>query len=101
MAALQRSLDTGPFPVGTILPSRPLQRADDDAAAADVVTPPPDGAVGAAGVSAGVATGGTPGPTARELDELAGKLYEPLRRRLHRELLVDRERDGSLLSLGR
>jgi hypothetical protein len=101
MAALQRSLDTGPLPVGTILPSRPLQRAEGDAAPAEATPPTGGEAAGATGASAGAAPGTTPGPTARELDELAGKLYEPLRRRLHRELLVDRERDGSLLSLGR
>jgi hypothetical protein len=80
-----------------IMPSRPLQRADGDAAPAEAALPA--GAGG--GASAGAAAGGAPGPSARELDELAKKLYEPLRRRLHRELLVDRERDGSLLSLGR
>jgi len=101
MAALQRSVDAGPQPVGTILPSRPVQRAEEDAAPAETTPPTGGEAAGATGASAGAAPGTTPGPSARELDELAGKLYEPLRRRLHRELLVDRERDGSLLSLGR
>lgn len=58
---------------------------------------------GAAAAGAGAAGSGAPGagPSARELDELARKLYEPLRRRFQRELTVDRERDGSLLSTGR
>jgi hypothetical protein len=68
---------------------------------ADVQRAPADAApVAATGGTSGAGAAGA-GPSARELDELARKLYEPLRRRLHRELLVDRERDGSLLNLGR
>jgi hypothetical protein len=83
-AMIQRSLESS-----TVSASADVQRAPEDAAP---VAPP---AGGAAGGAAGA------GSSARELDELAKKLYEPLRRRLHRELLVDREREGSLLNLGR
>jgi hypothetical protein len=41
------------------------------------------------------------GPTERELDDLARRLYDRIRLRLRRELIVDRERAGVLIDLGR
>jgi hypothetical protein len=47
----------------------------------------------------GAVTGG--GPSDRELDALAGRIYERIRRRFRSELLVDRERSGALVEFGR
>jgi hypothetical protein len=44
--------------------------------------------------------GGAPATRADEdLDDLARRLYDRLRSRLHRELLVDRERSGMVTDL--
>jgi hypothetical protein len=56
------------------------------------------------GDAAGAATGGAATPGAgseKELDELARKLFPRLRLRFRHELLVDRERIGTLVDFGR
>ena len=59
-------------------------------------------AAAAGGGSAGAGGGGGGGvPTGdKELDELARRLYDRLRSRLRMELLIDRERSGTLSDLG-
>jgi hypothetical protein len=55
----------------------------------------------AAGAGASAGATAVPNPTldGAGLDELAGRLYDRIRLRLRRELLVDRERAGALQDL--
>ena len=89
---------------------QPVQRSFDDAAepsdSAPAVTLAPmvsrqaDDAGGGGGTAGG--GGATPGAgSEKELDELARKLFPRLQIRLRSELLVDRERIGSLVDFGR
>jgi hypothetical protein len=67
-----------------------IQRATDDAGTG---TPPP--AVATSTPGGGPLAGGSD----KDLDELAHRLYDRIRRRLSRELLADRERAGMLTDL--
>jgi hypothetical protein len=57
---------------------------------------PSDSAGGTPEPGAGGSTAATPAASERDLDELARRLYDRIRLRLSRELLVDRERAGAL-----
>lgn len=80
---------------GPTIPLAPLQRADvssEPLAGAET----PAAAPGAAGAPAGAG-----GPTQdKELDELARRLYDRIGGRLRRDLLVERERAGTLVDRG-
>jgi hypothetical protein len=67
-----------------------IQRATGESASA---TPPPAVATSTPG-------GGLSGGSDKDLDELARRLYDRIRRRLSSELLADRERAGMLTDLG-
>jgi len=84
--------DTGteaaPSPGAAIVPSDMVQRAPDTDAPAMDASPP--------GASGATATATAAGDSEKDMDELAGKLYDRIRGRLRTELLVDRERAGLL-----
>ncbi len=103
-------------------PAIPVQRAAGDAAQAAVDSVPSGGDedlgwLGGPAPSAGgpasfaqradeAAATASPGagggsPSDQDLDVLAGRLYERIRRRFRSELIVDRERSGALVELGR
>jgi len=80
--------EAAPSPGAAIVPSDMVQRTPaSDAPAADVS---PAAAAGA------TATATPAGDSEKDMDELAGKLYDRIRGRLRTELLVDRERAGLL-----
>ena len=80
--------EAAPRPGAAIVPSDMVQRTPaSDAPAADVS---PAAAAGA------TATATPAGDSEKDMDELAGKLYDRIRGRLRTELLVDRERAGLL-----
>jgi hypothetical protein len=92
--------DGGPHHTG-------IQRLADDAppSSADAASPAGSGPasnVTASALAAGASTGASaasPSLDGAGLDELAGRLYDRIRLRLRRELLVDRERAGALQDL--
>jgi hypothetical protein len=77
---------------GTAMMAPPTVQREASAAVAVADSPSP-GATHATGTAA------TSSDTEKDMDELAGKLYDRIRGKLRTELLVDRERAGFLTDL--
>jgi hypothetical protein len=69
------------------------------AAGADATAPAQRADAGALAASA--AGGGAAGPSERDLELLAGRLFDRIERQLRAELIADRERTGALVDIGR
>jgi hypothetical protein len=88
VAALERAADSWPDGGAAMMAPTSVQR---DSSAGGAVADAP--APGATQASATVASASN---NEKDMDELAGKLYDRIRGRLRTELLVDRERAGLL-----
>jgi len=88
----------GPEPApGSTAASSTTQRAGDTGPAADAGVD----STSATSSDPGAAPAGGTGPSERDLDALAGRLFDRIERSLRTELLVDRERAGTLVDIGR
>ncbi|WP_155944219.1 hypothetical protein [Mycobacterium sp. 360MFTsu5.1] len=79
---------------------REMQSAPDPVVQAAAENAPPQGDAPTPGAPAAAAASGH-APSPKEVDELVGRLYEPLAARLRAELWLDRERAGALMGLHR
>jgi hypothetical protein len=86
-----------PAPPSTAAPTSTAQRAGEAGPAADAGID----ATSATSSDPGAAPAGGAGPSERDLDALAGRLFDRIERSLRAELLVDRERAGTLVDIGR
>ncbi len=80
---------------------RLIAGSDDGAPSATPSTPTLAPIVSRAAAEGGGGGGGAGGGSDKDLDELARKLFPRLQLRLRSELLIDRERIGALVDLGR
>jgi hypothetical protein len=82
-----------------VVQSVPLQREPEDGAPPVATPPPVEPGAAALTAAAGAAPSGLPTGD-KELDDLAHRLYDRIRSRLRLELLIDRERTGTLSDFG-
>jgi hypothetical protein len=82
-------------------PARPSMATTSTAAQRAAEAGPRADAGSATASDPGAAPAGGEGPSERELDALAGRLFDRIERSLRAELLIDRERAGTLVDIGR